>query len=93
MALILKHQTAEQFVSRVRAAYRDGQRDVLLRIARFIIGRIQSGDITDAQCRNAFGLNLLHGHFGFGFFGLPLPWGTDPDVDAFLHHHGHRSPT
>ena len=38
------------------------------------------------------GLNLLHGHFGFGFLGLPLPWGTDPDVDAFLHHHGHRSP-
>lgn len=57
MALILKHQTAEQFVSRVRAAYRDGQRDVLVRIARFIVGRIQSGDITDAQCRNAFGLN------------------------------------
>lgn len=39
------------------------------------------------------GLNLLHGHFGFGFLGLPLPWCTDPDVDAFLHHHGHRPQT
>ena len=57
MALLLKHQTAEQFVARVRAAYRDGQRERLVAIARFIISRIQAGDITDAQCRNAFGLN------------------------------------
>lgn len=58
MALLLKHQTAEQFVQRVRAAYRDGQRERLVAIARFIIGRLQAGDITDAQCRNAFGLNV-----------------------------------
>lgn len=58
MALILKHQSPEQFVSRVRAAYRDGQRDVLLKIARFILSRLQAGDITDAQCRTAFGLNV-----------------------------------
>lgn len=57
MALILKHQSAEQFVARVRAAYREGQRETLVRIARFIISRIQAGDITDAQCRTAFGLN------------------------------------
>lgn len=44
MALLLKHQTAEQFVQRLRAAYRDGQRERLVAIARFIIGRIQSGD-------------------------------------------------
>lgn len=58
MALILKHQTAEQFVARVRAAYRDGRREQLVAIARFITSRIQAGDITDAQCRNAFGLNV-----------------------------------
>lgn len=58
MALLLKHQTAEQFVARVRAAYRDGQRERLVAIARFIISRIQAGDITDAQCRAAFGLNV-----------------------------------
>ncbi len=57
MALLLKHQTSEAFVSRVRAAYRDGNPEVLVKIARFIISRIQAGDITDAQCRNAFGLN------------------------------------
>ena len=57
MALILKHQTAEAFVARVRAAYRDGDRETLVKISRFIISRIQAGDITDAQCRTAFGLN------------------------------------
>jgi hypothetical protein len=56
MALLLKHQTAEQFVARVREAYRDGDRDRVIQIARFIISRIQSGDITDAQCRTAFGV-------------------------------------
>jgi hypothetical protein len=57
MALLLKHQTAEQFVTRLRAAYRDASRERLVQIARFIIGRLQAGDITDAQCRAAFGLN------------------------------------
>ncbi len=57
MALILKHQSVEQFVSRVRAAYRDGQSDTLVKVARFILARLQAGDITDAQCRSAFGLN------------------------------------
>ena len=58
MALLLKHQTAEQFVARVRAAYRDGNPAVVIKIARFILARIQAGDITDAQCRTAFGLNV-----------------------------------
>ena len=57
MALILKHQTAEAFIARVRAAYRDGNAERVIKIARFIIARIQAGDITDAQCRTAFGLN------------------------------------
>jgi hypothetical protein len=57
MALLLKHQTAEQFVARVRAAYRDGDAEVVIKIARFILARIAAGDITDAQCRTAFGLN------------------------------------
>lgn len=57
MALILKHQTVQAFVARVREAYRNGERERLVQIARFIITRIAAGDITDAQCRNAFGLN------------------------------------
>jgi hypothetical protein len=57
MAIILKHQTVEAFVARVRAAYRDGNTDTLVKIARFLIARVQAGDLTDAQVRTAFGLN------------------------------------
>ena len=57
MALILKHQTVEAFVAKVRSAYRDGDPDRLLKIARFLIARTQAGDITVAQVRTAFGMN------------------------------------
>lgn len=57
MAILLKHQTVEAFVARVRAAYRDGNTDTLLKVARFLTARIQAGDITTAQVRTAFGLN------------------------------------
>lgn len=57
MALLLKHQTAAQFISRFREAYRNADRDRCVQLARFVISRIQAGDITDAQCRTAFGLN------------------------------------
>lgn len=58
MALLLKHQTAESFVAKVRAAYREGDPATIVKISRFILARIASADITDAQCRNAFGLNV-----------------------------------
>ena len=57
MALLLKHQTAAQFISRFREAYRNSDRERVIQLARFIISRIQAGDITDTQVRNAFGLN------------------------------------
>lgn len=56
MALLLKHQTAAQFVSRFREAYRNSDRERCIQLARFVISRIQSGDLTDAQVRSAFGL-------------------------------------
>ena len=57
MALLLKHQTAQEFIARFREAYRNGERERLVQLAKFVITRIQAGDITDAQCRTAFGLN------------------------------------
>lgn len=57
MPIILKHQTVEAFVARVRAAYREGDPVTLVKIARFILARLQANDITDAQCRAAFGLS------------------------------------
>ncbi len=57
MAVLLKHQTVQQFVARVREAYRNGEKETLVRVARWILAAIQRGDITDANCRAAFGLN------------------------------------
>ena len=57
MALILKHQTVQELVARVREAYRTGDPDKLARIAQFFTSRVQSGDLTETQIRNAFGMN------------------------------------
>lgn len=57
MALILKHQTSDQFVTRLRLAYRESAGQSLVRLATFVIARVQSGDLTDAQCRTAFGMS------------------------------------
>jgi len=57
MAIILKHQTVEAFVAKVRAAYRDGDSATLVAISRFLIAAVQAGDITEAQIRTAFGVN------------------------------------
>lgn len=58
MALLLKHQTAAQFVARFREAYRNAERERCVRMARWLLSAIQAGDVTDAQCRTAFGLNV-----------------------------------
>jgi hypothetical protein len=57
MALLLKHQTASEFISRFRAAYRNAERERLVVMARWVLASIAAGDITDAQCRTAFGLS------------------------------------
>lgn len=40
----------------------------------------------------ASGHHLTHGHHGFGFYGLPLPWGESPAIDAYLQTWGHQRP-
>ena len=57
MALNLKHQTAAQFLARFREAYRNGERERLARLAKWLQARIVAGDLTETQARNAFGLN------------------------------------
>ncbi len=37
------------------------------------------------------GLHLLYGHNGFGYYGLPLPWGASNNLDAFFRFHGHTA--
>lgn len=36
------------------------------------------------------GYDMLHGPSGFGFYGIPLPWGESANIDAFLRHNGHK---
>lgn len=36
------------------------------------------------------GYRRSHGFSGWGHYGLPLPWGITPDIDAFLEYCGHR---
>ena len=35
------------------------------------------------------GLIMVHGMGGFGMYDIPLPWGVDPDIDAYLIQNGH----
>jgi hypothetical protein len=36
------------------------------------------------------GYRRSHGFNGWGHYGLPVPWGLTPDIDAFLEYCGHR---
>lgn len=58
MALLLKHQTAQEFIARFREAYRNAERERVVQLARFLIAKVQAGDLTETQIRNAFGLNV-----------------------------------
>lgn len=40
----------------------------------------------------AAGYDLTHGEGGYGFYGLPLPWGASPEIDYFLECYGHARP-
>ena len=56
MALILKHLSPAELVARFREAYRNADRERLVTLARNLLARMDAGDITDANCRTAFGL-------------------------------------
>jgi hypothetical protein len=58
VALNLNHQTAAEFATRLRQRFQTASRDEAARIAWWLIERINVGDITDTQARNAFGLTL-----------------------------------
>jgi hypothetical protein len=64
-----------------------------------VVTRRQPGDteMTNAARRGfskweELGYELLHGSRGYGYYGLPLPWGEDPDIDAMLIAYGHTRP-
>ena len=58
MAFAPKHQTPQEFVQRFRAAFREGNRERLAKLATWLLNRIAAGDVMDTQARNAFGLTV-----------------------------------
>lgn len=42
---------------------------------------------------NAAGLQLTHGPGGWGYYGLPLPWGVSAEIDDYLITNGHSRST
>ncbi|TXH55309.1 MAG: hypothetical protein E6Q97_09125 [Desulfurellales bacterium] len=55
MALILRHMTPEQFLARLRERYRNASGPMAVHIGERLLSFIAAGDITDVQCRIAFG--------------------------------------
>ena len=37
-------------------------------------------------------MHLTHGKGGWGYYGNPVPWGVDPDIDYYLEINGHVRP-
>lgn len=55
MALDLQHQTADQMLSRLRAAYQEATGERAAQIASLIADLLDAGDVTPAQMRSAWG--------------------------------------
>lgn len=55
MALVLRHQDSQQFLVRLRDRYRNAAGPVAIHLGERILALIASGDLTDVQCRAAFG--------------------------------------
>ena len=55
---VLVENTAAQFAARLREDFREGRRERACYLAWWLLRRIAAGEITDAQCRTAFGLTV-----------------------------------
>lgn len=56
MAFNLKHQTAEEFATRLRNRWRVASREEACKLSWWLIERLNAGDFTDLQVRTVFGL-------------------------------------
>lgn len=57
-APVLVYQTGTQFLQRLRQRYKDANMARVARIARWIIHRLDAGQVTAAQLRTVFGLTV-----------------------------------
>jgi hypothetical protein len=66
----------------------------------WLVGRTQAGDGSWGWSRmqalermwSEQGWHLTHGPGGWGYYGLPLPWGVSTDIDDYLRACGHVRP-
>ena len=54
MALALKHQTKEQFMSRFRQRYRESSGEHSAKLATWLLDRLDDQEFTDDQVMTAF---------------------------------------
>ena len=55
----LRHQTGSQFAARMRERFRTAEQQEACRLAWWLIRRLVATDLSDAQCRTAFGITLV----------------------------------
>ena len=55
--LSLEYITKTELAALIREIYRNGSKELLAKVARWILNRILDGDFTDLQVRTAFGLS------------------------------------
>jgi len=53
----LHHQTTQQFLRRLRDAYRVSSGERCVWLGEFTLAAIVRGDLTEEACRTAFGVN------------------------------------
>lgn len=57
MAIILKHQTEQEFLGRLRTRYLQSQGDDTINLAAYVVAAQARGDWSDAKLRAAWGHN------------------------------------
>ena len=57
-APVIVHQTGAQFLLRLRELYRNSRKEICAWIARWIVNRLNAGELTATQMRNVFELTV-----------------------------------
>lgn len=65
----------------------------------FRVTKSQPGDVPETNAvtlgrveYDSVYFDLVHGMGGFGYYGIPLPWGISANIDAYLEFKGHTKP-
>ena len=59
MALVLKHQTKEQFIARFREKYANSSKEQCAKLATWLMDKMDAGEFTDSQLRDSFKFTVV----------------------------------